>query len=434
MNAQVISKENNVVKFSFQVGAEKLEEGMKYAYNKNKNHLSLPGFRKGKAPRKLIESQFGPQVFYDDAVNFILRTEYDLAVKELELDTVSRPEIDAPVIDKETGVTFEVEVTVKPSVKLGMYKGLEVEKEDTAITDETIEAELKKVQEKNARMQTIEDRAAQMGDIVNVSYAGTVDGVAFEGGTADSYDLTLGSHSFIDTFEDQIVGHSIGDKFDVNVTFPAEYHAEELKGKEAVFAVELKGISVNELPELNDEFAQDVSEFETLAEYKASIVDKIKETAEAKAKQIQGDKLLDMAVANAAMDVPEVMYENKIDQMMQDFSNNVSQQGLSVEVYCQYLGTTPEGLRENFRESAAKSVRARLVLEQIAKEENIVATEEEINEQIAKIGEGYGIAPEKMVEIFREEDKKAIADDLAVQKALKVIEEAATIVEPKSAE
>lgn len=434
MNAKVVSKENNMVKFSFQVGPEKLEEGLKHAYNKNKNHLSISGFRKGKAPRKLIESQYGAEIFYDDAVNFILNTEYDIAVKELELDTVSRPQIDAPVIDKATGVTFEVEVTVKPSVKLGQYKGLEVEKADTTVTDEAVGAELKKVQEKNARMQTIEDRPAQMGDVVNISYMGTVDGVAFEGGTADSYDLTLGSHSFIDTFEDQIVGHSIGDKFDVNVTFPAEYHAEELKAKEAVFAVELKGISVNELPELNDEFAQDVSEFETLAEYKASVVDKLKEAAEANAKQVQGDQLLDMAVANATMDVPEVMYENKIDQMLQDFSNNVSKQGLSVEVYCQYLGTTPEGLRETFRESAVKSVRARLMLEQIATEEKIVATEEELNEQIAKIGEGYGIAPEKMLEIFREEDKKAIADDLAVQKALKVIEDAAIIVEPKVVE
>ncbi|HCT64501.1 MAG TPA: trigger factor [Lachnospiraceae bacterium] len=434
MNAQVISKENNIVKFSFQVGPEKLEEGMQHAYNKNKNHLSLPGFRKGKAPRKLIESQLGSEIFYDDAVNFILNTEYDIAVKELELDTVARPEIDAPAIDKAKGVTFEVAVAVKPSVKLGAYKGLEVEKADDTISEDAIEAELKKVQEKNSRMQTIEDRAAQMNDIVNIGYAGTVDGVAFEGGTADSFDLTLGSHSFIDTFEDQIVGHSIGDKFDVNVTFPAEYHAEELKGKEAVFAVDIKGISVKELPELNDEFAQDVSEFETLAEYKASIADKLKEGAEANAKQIQGDHLLDMAVANATMDVPEVMYENKIEQMMQDFASNISKQGLSVEVYCQYLGTTPEVLRENFRDSAAKSVRARLMLEQIAKEEGIVATEEELNEQICKIGEGYGLQPEKMLEIFSEEDRKAVAEDLVVQKALKVIEESAVIVEPKSAE
>ncbi len=434
MNAKVISKENNVVKFSFQADAAQLEEGMQYAYKKNKNQISLPGFRKGKAPRKLIESQYGPQVFYDDAVNFILNTEYEKAVKELGLDTVSRPEIDAPVIDKAEGVTFEVTVTVKPEVTLGQYKGLEVEKVDTTVSDEAVEAELKRVQDQNARMLTITDRAAQMDDMVNISYAGTIDGVAFDGGTSDDYNLVLGSHSFIDTFEDQIVGHNIGDKFDVNVTFPAEYHAEELKGKAAVFAVELKGISVKELPELNDEFAQDVSEFETLEEYKASIGAKLKETAEANAKQVQGDKLLDQAVENATMDVPEVMYENRIDQLMQDFSNNVSRQGLTLDVYCQYLGTTVEGLRNTFRGTAEKSVKARLVLEQIAKEEALEVTEDELNAEIGKIGEGYGLAPEKMIEIFRPEDREMVKADLLVQKALKLVEENAVYTEPKAEE
>ncbi len=434
MNAKVISKENNVVKFSFQADAAQLEEGMQYAYKKNKNQISLPGFRKGKAPRKLIESQYGPQVFYDDAVNFILNTEYEKAVKELGLDTVSRPEIDAPVIDKAEGVTFEVTVTVKPEVTLGQYKGLEVEKVDTTVSDEAVEAELKRVQDQNARMITITDRAAQMDDMVNISYAGTIDGVAFDGGTSDDYNLVLGSHSFIDTFEDQIVGHNIGDKFDVNVTFPAEYHAEELKGKAAVFAVELKGISVKELPELNDEFAQDVSEFETLEEYKASIGAKLKETAEANAKQVQGDKLLDQAVENATMDVPEVMYENRIDQLMQDFSNNVSRQGLTLDVYCQYLGTTVEGLRATFRGTAEKSVKARLVLEQIAKEEALEVTEDELNAEIGKIGEGYGLAAEKMIEIFRPEDREMVKADLLVQKALKLVEENAVYTEPKAEE
>lgn len=432
MNAKVISKENNVVKFTFHVGPEMLEEGMKYAYNKNKNHLSLPGFRKGKAPRKLIESQFGSEIFYEDAVNFILNTEYEVAIKELELDVVSKPEIDAPAIDREKGVDFEVSVTVKPEVKLGQYKGLEVEKVDDTVSEETVEAELKKVREQNARIKNVEDRAAKMDDTVTISYAGTVDGVAFDGGTSESYDLVLGSHSFIDTFEEQIVGHSIGDKFDVNVTFPDEYHAEELKGKAAIFAVELKAISEKELPELNDEFAQDVSEFETMDEYKASIVAKLEEGAKANAKQVQGDKLLDAAVANAQMDVPEVMYENKIDQMMQEFSNNISRQGLSVEVYCQYLGTTPDGIRATFKDSAVKSVQARLVLEQIAKEEGLTVSEEELNEQIGKIGEGYGLAPEKMIEIFRPEDRKMVAEDMVVQNALKLIEEAAVITEAKA--
>ncbi|MGL4792009.1 MAG: trigger factor [Anaerotignaceae bacterium] len=433
MNAQVISKENNVVKFTFQVGPEKLEEGMKFAYNKNKNKLSVPGFRKGKVPRKLIESQYGVEIFYDDAVNFILNTEYEVALKELGLDVVSKPEIDAPEINKETGVSFEVTVTVKPEVTLGDYKGITIEKVDTEVQDEVVEAELKKVQEKNSRLQTIEDRPAQLNDTVNISYLGTVDGVAFEGGQSDSHDLVLGSKTFIDTFEDQIVGHSIGDAFDVNVTFPAEYHAEELKGKEAVFAVEVKGISSKELPELNDEFAQDVSEFETLQEYKDDIMAKLKKTAEEKAKEKQSDMLLDAVIEAATMEVPEVMYENKMDQMLQDFSNNVSRQGLSLETYCQYLGTTPQGLRDTFKESAKKSVEARLVLEQIAKAENLEVSDEELNEQIGKIGEGYGLEPEKMLEIFREEDRIAVKEDMLVQAALKFIEDAANVVE-KSAQ
>ena len=434
MNTKLVSKENNVVKFTFEVGPEKLEEGMKYAYEKNKKRISIPGFRKGKAPRKIIEAQFGPEFFYDEAVNFILNTEYDLAINELGLDVVSRPTIDAPEINKETGVKFEVEVTVKPEVTLGQYKGLSVEKEDTEVKDEDIEAELKKAQEQNSRMVTVEDRAAKMDDIVNISYAGTVDGVAFEGGTADSYDLTLGSHTFIDNFEEQIAGHSIGDKFDVSVKFPEEYHAEELKGKDAVFAVELKGISVKELPELNDEFAQDVSEFETMAEYKASIADKLKKTAEQNAKQIQGDKLLDMAVENAEMDIPEVMYENKIDQMMNDFANNVQRQGLTVEKYCQYLGTTPEQLRSTFRISDEKSVKARLVLEKIAEIEKLEVSKEELEEEIGKIGAGYGIAPEKMIEIIRDEDRKAVSSDMLVQKALRLIEDNAVLTEKASVE
>ena len=434
MNAKVISKEKNTVKFSFQADAAQLEEGMQYAYKKNKNSISLPGFRKGKAPRKLIESEFGPEVFYDDAVNYILNQEYEKTIEELGLDVVSRPEVDAPAIDKNEGVTFEVTVTVKPEVTLGQYKGLEVEKADDSVAPDAVENELKQVQQKNARMIDVTDRAAQEGDIVKISYLGTVDGVAFEGGQADNYALTLGSHTFIDTFEDQIVGHQIGDKFDVNVTFPAEYHAEELKGKAAVFAVELKAIQVQELPELNDEFAQDVSEFDTLEEYKKSIEAKLKEAAEKRAQQIQGDKLLDMIVENATMDVPEVMYENRIDQLMHDFESNVTRQGLTLEAYCGYLGTDVRGRRNTFRPTAEKSVRARLVLEQIVKEEHIEVSEEELNEEIGKIGEGYGLSAEKMIEIFRPEDRKMVKEDMLVQKAVKLVEDNAIYVEPKKEE
>lgn len=432
MNAKVISKEKNTVKFTFNVSAEKFEEGMKYAYEKNKKHISIPGFRKGKAPRKMIEAAYGEAIFYDDALNFVLDTEYPATVKELDIDVVSKPEIDTQSISKEDGVVFEAEVTVKPEVKLGQYKGLEVEKVDTSVPESAVEAELKKVQEQNSRLVTIEDRAAMMGDTATISYKGTIDGVAFEGGESDNFDLVLGSHSFIDTFEDQIVGHNVGDKFDVNVTFPEEYHAEDLKGKAAVFAVELKGLSLKELPELNDEFAQDVSEFETLDEYKASIVAKLTEAAEANAKQVKGDKLLEQAVKGAQMDVPECMYETKMDQMMREFENNISRQGLSVDVYCQYLGTTADALKEQFREPAKNNVDARLVLEQIAVEEGLTTTTEEENAEITKIAESYGIEAEKMIEVCSDEDRKAISKDLLVQKALKLIEDTAVEVEKKA--
>ncbi len=433
MNAKLVSKENNIVKFTFEVGPEKLEEGMKYSYERNKNRIALPGFRKGKAPRKLIEVEYGPEVFYEDAINFVLSTEYEAVVKELGLDVVSRPDIDAPVIDKNEGIKFEVEVTVKPEVKLGQYKGVEVEKVDTTVKPEAVEAELKRVQEQNSRLIAVEDRAAQNDDIVNISFDGSVDGVPFDGGKSDSYDLTLGSHTFIDTFEDQIVGHNVGDKFDVNVTFPENYGAKDLAGKAAVFKVEVKGINVKELPEINDEFAQDVSEFDTLDEYKTSIEGKLKETAEANAKQLKSDRAVDAVIENAEMDIPEVMYDNKIDQMINEFKSNIAAQGISIDMYCQYLGTTVEGLRSTFRDSAEKSVKARLVLEAIAKAEGITATSEEVDEEITKMAAAYGVEKEKALEIFKEDDRKNVEGDILVKKAAQLVEDSAVEVEKKEA-
>lgn len=433
MNAKLVSKENNIVKFTFEVGPEKLEEGMKYSYERNKNRIALPGFRKGKAPRKLIEVEYGPEVFYEDAINFVLSTEYEAVVKELGLDVVSRPDIDAPVIDKNEGIKFEVEVTVKPEVKLGQYKGVEVEKVDTTVKPEDVEAELKRVQEQNSRLIAVEDRAAQNDDIVNISFDGSVDGVPFDGGKSDSYDLTLGSHTFIDTFEDQIVGHNVGDTFDVNVTFPENYGAKDLAGKAAVFKVEVKGINVKELPEINDEFAQDVSEFDTLDEYKASIEGKLKETAEANAKQLKSDRAVDAVIETAEMDIPEVMYDNKIDQMINEFKSNIAAQGISIDMYCQYLGTTVEGLRSTFRDSAEKSVKARLVLEAIAKAEGITATSEEVDEEITKMAAAYGVEKEKALEIFKEDDRKNVEGDILVKKAAQLVEDSAVEVEKKEA-
>ena len=429
MNATFVEKTNNVVKFTLEVDGAVFEKGLAYAYNQNKNKISLPGFRRGKAPRKLIEAQYGANFFYEEAINHIFPDVYEQAIDELKLDVVSRPTIDVENIDKETGIKFIVEVTVKPNVTLGQYKGLKVEKEPVEVTEEEVEQELKSIQEKNARLVEVTDRAAEEGDVAKISYLGTVDGVAFEGGQSDSHDLTLGSHTFIEGFEEQIVGHNVGDKFDVNVTFPEAYHAPELSGKAAVFAVELKGLSKRELPELNDEFAEDVSEFSTLDEYKTSIQDKLKKEKEEKAKQIQSDKLLDAAIANCTMDVPQVMYDNKIEQMMREFEENITRQGLTMDIYCKYMGTTKEAVRESFRETSEKSVRARLMLEQIVKEENLTVSEEALTEEIGKFGESYGIDAQKMIEMFRQEDKEALKEDMLVKEALKLIEDSAEEIE-----
>lgn len=431
MNATLISKEKTQVKFSFEVSAEVLETGLAFAYNKNKNQISVPGFRKGKVPRKLIEAQYGENFFYEDAINHIFPDEYMAAIKELDLDVVSAPTLDVDYIDKAKGVKFVIDVTVKPEVKLGQYKGLTVEKVEAEVTEEEVQEELKRVQSQNARMIEVTDRAAQMGDVAKISYEGSVDGVPFDGGKADNHDLELGSHQFIEGFEEQIVGHSIGEKFDINVTFPEAYHAPELAGKPAVFAIELKGITAKELPELNDAFAEDVSEFSTLDEYKADILAKLAKEKTERAKQLQGDKLLDVAVANCEMEVPQVMYDNKIDSMMRDFEENIVRQGLSMDIYYQYMGTSAEALRETFKDTSMKSVDARLMLEQIAKEENLTITQEDLEAEICKYGESYGIDGKKMLEMFRDEDKDALEQDMLVRAAMKLIEDTAILTEAK---
>ena len=429
MNATVISKEKTEVKFSFEVSAEVLEKGLAFAYNKNKNQISIPGFRKGKVPRKLIEAQYGESFFYEDAINHIFPDEYMEAIKELDLDVVSAPTLDVEYIDKEKGIKFLIDVTVKPEVQLGQYKGLTVEKVTAEVTDEEVNAELEKVQKQNARMIEVTDRPAQMGDVVKLSYEGSVDGVPFDGGKADEYDLELGSHSFIEGFEEQVAGHSIGEKFDIQVTFPEAYHAPELAGKPAVFAIEIKGITAKELPELNDAFAEDVSEFSTLDEYKASIVEKLAKEKNEKAKQIQGDKLLDAAVANCTMEVPQVMYDNKINSMMKEFEENIMRQGLSMDIYYQYMGTSEEAMRETYKDTSIKSVNARKMLEQIPKEETLTISKEELDAEVVKYGESYGIDGKTMLEMIQDEDKKALEADMLVRAAMKLIEDTAVLTE-----
>lgn len=433
MNAKLVSKENYTVRITFEVGPEKFEEGVKYSFNKNKNSIVVPGFRKGKAPRKLIEKQYGADIFYDDAINFVLPDAYEEAVRELDLAVVDKPTVDIETLSKEEGIKFVAVVTVKPEVKLGQYKGLEYERIDVEVTDADVEAELKMVQDKNARAVSVE-RPAQLGDIVNISYLGTVDGVAFEGGASASHDLTLGSHSFIDTFEDQIVGHSIGDKFDVNVTFPTEYHEASLAGKPAVFAVEVKDITVKELPEINDEFAQDVSEFDTLDEYKADIKAKLQTAKESKAKNDQHDELIDKLAMGAEIDVPAIMIENKVEQMLDDVKQNLVQQGIPMDAYMQYMGENAEQLKGMYRLQAENMVRAKLALEQVAVEEKLEVTDEEIDESIKQIAEAYGIDVENMINMATPDERKSIKGEILVQKAIDFIANNAVEVEPKAAE
>ena len=427
MNAVVISKEKTAVKFSFEVGAEVLETGLAFAYNKHKNEIALPGFRKGKVPRKIVEKQFGEGFFYEDAINHIFPENYMVAVKELGLDVVSAPTLDIEYIESGKGVKFVCDVTVKPEVTLGQYKGLEVEKVSAEVTDTDVMLELEKVQRQNARKVEVTDRAAQMGDIANIDYLGSVDGVPFDGGKAEGHELELGSHSFIEGFEDAIVGHNIGEEFDINVTFPEAYHAPELAGKPAVFAIKLNALTAKELPELNDAFAEDVSEFSTLDEYKADILAKLATEKTERAKQLQGDKLLDAAVANCTMEVPQVMYDNKIDSMMREFEENIVRQGLSMDIYYQYMGTDEATIRETFKDTSMKSVDARLMLEAIAKAENLVISDEELDAEVCKYGESYGIDGKTMLEMIQADDKEALKQDMLVRAAMKVIEDTAVL-------
>ena len=416
--------EKNKVKLSFAVDAKRFEEGMVYSYNKNKGSISIQGFRKGKAPRKLIEAQYGKAVFYDDAINYVLPQAYEDAVKENNLEVVSKPEIDVTAID-DNGVAFTAEVWVKPEVKLGEYKGLEFAKKEVNPTDEEVDAEIKKELEKNSRIISVTDRPVQNGDIATIDFKGYIDDVAFEGGEGKDFDLEIGSHSFIDTFEDQLVGSNVGDDVVVNVTFPENYGQKDLAGKPAKFEVEIKDIKFKELPELNDEFVQDTTEFENLNEYKNDIVGKLLAQNIERAKSAKEEELIGKAVENAEMDVPEVMIENDVQNKIDEFSRNISQQGLSLDVYLQYMGQTVETMKEAYRPMSEKQVKARLVLEAVAKAEDIKATDEEVDAEIERIAKAYNMEKDMIANTLRPEDKENLAKDVEVQKALAVITDSA---------
>ena len=425
MSLQVEKMEKNMAKLTVEVSAEDLDKAMEGAYKKAKNRISIPGFRKGKAPRKMIEQMYGKGVFLEDAVNALIPEHYSKALAECELEIVSQPTIDITQAEPGKALIFTAEVAVKPEVTLGDYKGVEVPKTEITVTDEDVEAELKKEQEKNSRTISVEDRAAQLNDIVTIDFEGSVDGVPFDGGQATEYPLTLGSNTFIPGFEDQLVGAKVGDDVDVKVTFPEEYQAKELAGKEAIFKCAVKKIEAKELPELDDDFAKDVSEFDTLAEYKEHVKTNLEDKKANEAKRAKEDAAVDKAIENAQMDIPEAMLMTQCRQMLDDFSRRMQSQGLSMDQYFQFTGMTADKMMEDMKPQALKRIQTRLVLEKVAEVENIQPTEEEVNEEISKMAEAYKMEADKLKELLGERELEQMKKDMAVQKAVTVIADAA---------
>ena len=421
MSLQVEKLEKNMAKLTIEVPAEELEKAMQNAYLRAKNRITIPGFRKGKAPRKMIEQMYGKGIFLEDAANALIPEQYSKALEECALEIVSQPEIDVTQIEPGKAFIFTAEVAVKPEVTLGEYKGLEVPKSETEVTDEEIEAELKKEQEKNSRTITVEDRGAENGDIATIDFEGFVDGTAFEGGKGTDYPLTLGSGSFIPGFEDQLVGAKAGDHVEVNVTFPEEYQSKDLAGKAAVFQCDVKKVETKELPELDDDFAQDVSEFDTLAEYKEDIKKNLTERKEREARTAKENAAVDKAIENAQMEIPDAMIETQISQMLDDFSRRMQAQGLTMEQYMQFTGLTADKMREEMKPQALKRIQTRLVLEKIAETENIQPSEEEVNEEISKMAEMYKMEADKLKELLGDRELEQMKKDMAVQKAVTLV-------------
>lgn len=418
MSLQVEKLEKNMAKLTIEVSASELEKALQSAYMKQKNKIAMPGFRKGKVPRQMIEKMYGAEIFYDDAANALIPKAYADAYDECELDIVSRPEIDVVQIEKGKDFIFTATVATKPEVTLGEYKGLEVDKVSTRVTQKEVDAKIQEEAEKNARTITVEDRAVQDGDEVVLDFEGFVDGVAFEGGKGENYPLTIGSGSFIPGFEEQLVGAEAEKEVEVKVTFPEDYHAEDLKGKEAVFKCTVHEIKAKELPEIDDEFAAEVSEFDTLEEYKADVKAKIKEQKAAEGKAKQEDQVVEQAVKNATYELPEAMVETQAEQMANDFAQRMQSQGLTMEQYFQFTGTTAEQMMEDLKPQAVKRIETRLVLEAIAKAENIEISDEKLDEEIGKMAEAYKMEADKLKEFMGENEKKQMKEDMAVQEAI----------------
>lgn len=430
MSYTVENLEKSMAKITITVDADAFEEAMVKSYNKNKKNISIQGFRKGKAPRKMVEKLYGPEVFYEDAANFAIPDAYEEAAKESGLEIVSRPEIDVVEIEKGKDFIFTATVAVKPEVTLGDYKGIEVEKKTVKVMAADVNAEIDKVREQNSRMIAVENRGIKKDDTAVIDFEGFVDGEPFQGGKGEDYSLVIGSHSFIDTFEDQLVGKKAGEEVDVNVTFPEEYHEASLKGKPALFKVTVKEIKKKELPKLDDEFASEVSEFETLKEYKASVKKNLTERRKEEAKREKENEVVEKVVENITVELPEPMVDEQTQQMIQEFAGRLSSQGLSFDQYMQMTGMTVDALMGQMKPEAEKRIRTRLALEAIVDAEKIKATAKDIDKEIENMANMYQMEVDKIKEMIGDAEKEQIGKDLAVQKAVDFVVKNAVEVEP----
>ncbi len=425
MSFKIEELEKSMVKLTIEASAEELEEAIEKAYIKNRNEISIQGFRKGKAPRAIIEQMYGNSIFYEDAANELIPTAYEKAAKESGLDIVSRPDIKVEQLEAGSPFIFTAEVAVKPEVTLGEYKGIEVEKKEVEVTEEEITEKINQEREQNSRMIVIEDRPVQDGDITVIDFEGFHDGEAFEGGKGEDFSLTIGSNSFIEGFEEQLIGKELNEEYEIDVTFPEEYHSEELAGKDAMFKVTVKEIKEKELPELDDDFAQDVSEFDTLDEYKESIRATITESKEKENAAARENEIVDKIIENATMEIPEAMIQTQAGQLVDDMAQRMQQQGLAFEQYLQMTGMDVNKLFEDFKPQAVKRIESRLVLEAIVKAEKIQATEEDFDKELKNMATMYGMEEEKIKEMIGENEKEMMMLDIAVQKAVDLVAEEA---------
>ena len=427
MSLQVEKLEKNMAKLTIEVPAEEFDAAIKNAYNKNKNKFSIPGFRKGKAPLAMLEKMYGAGIFYEDAANEVIDASYPKAAEESKEEIVSTPEIKITQIEKGKAFIYEATVALKPEVTLGEYKGVEVKKAEAVVTDEDVENELTAARKKNGRLIDVEDGAIEDGDNTIIDFTGYIDDKTFDGGAGTDYPLVIGSHSFIEGFEDQLIGKKKGETCDVNVTFPAEYHADELAGKPAKFVVTIKEVKRNELPELNDEFASEVSDFDTLDEYKADIRKKLQEKKEQDAKVENENNVIEKVIENAQMELPQPMVDTQAREMVENYARRLQSQGLNINDYMKYTGMTPEKLMEQMRPEAEKRIKTRLVLEKVVEVENVEVSDEKLDEQINEIAASYKLEGAKLKEMMGEREKEQIREDLKVQAAIDLLVEQAKL-------